>query len=446
MSGGSPVTSGAAPGPARTVCVVGSGGREHALATVLARTADVVVTPGNPGITGHSPEGHSLTSTTTPAEELDADLFVIGPEVPLVDGLADRLRAQGKLVFGPGADGARLEGSKAFMKELLAEAGVPTARFGTFTEVAPAVEFLRSLDGPWVVKTDGLAAGKGVLVTDSLAEAEADVAAKLSGDSFGEAGERVVIEEGLTGPECSLLVLCDGHRLAPLAPAQDFKRRDDDGAGPNTGGMGAYSPVPSVDGALVDELVAEAVAPLVGALRARGIDYRGVLYAGLMLTPSGPKVLEFNVRFGDPETQVVVPRYQGDLVALLVEVAAGAMVTTPSFAPDPAVCVVLASEGYPESPRTGDPIAGLDEAGALPGVTVFHAGTTVDRVTGGIVTAGGRVLGVTALGGTLEEARDRAYAGVAAISWPGMRHRSDIAREAVDESASPPDLREEAAR
>jgi phosphoribosylamine---glycine ligase len=418
------------PPPVRTVCVVGAGGREHALATVLARTADVVVTPGNPGITGTSPEGHTITSVPTPAEELEADLFVIGPEAPLVDGLADRLRAAGRLVFGPGADGARLEGSKAFMKELLAEAGVPTARFGVFDEVAPAVEFLRSLDGPWVVKTDGLAAGKGVLVTDSLAEAEADVAAKLSGDAFGSAGRQVVIEEGLVGPECSLLVLCDGERLAPLAPAQDFKRRDDGDGGPNTGGMGAYSPVPSVDDALVASLVEEAVAPLVVALRARGIDYRGVLYAGLMLTPAGPKVLEFNVRFGDPETQVVLPRYDGDLCALLAEAAAGALRTTPHFTPDPAVCVVLASEGYPERPRTGDPVTGLEAAAALPGVTVFHAGTAPDPSGTGVVTAGGRVLGVTALGGTLAEARSRAYAGVAAVSWPGMHHRTDIARAA----------------
>ncbi len=239
MSGGAPADGRGAPGPVRTVCVVGSGGREHALALALARTADVVVTPGNPGIDGRSPEGHAMTSVATAPESIDADLFVIGPEVPLVDGLADRLRAQGKLVFGPGADGARMEGSKAFMKELLAEADVPTARFGVFTVVSDAVAFLRTLDGPWVVKTDGLAAGKGVLVTDSLADAEADVAAKLSGDLFGPAGQRVVIEEGLTGPECSLLVLCDGERLAPLAPAQDFKRRDDDDGGPNTGGMGA---------------------------------------------------------------------------------------------------------------------------------------------------------------------------------------------------------------
>ncbi len=234
-------------GPVRTVCVVGSGGREHALAAALARTADVVVTPGNPGIAGRSREGHTVTSVVTPVEEIEADLYVIGPEVPLVDGLADRLRAAGKLVFGPGADGARLEGSKAFMKELLAEAGVPTARFGVFTEAGAARDFLRTLPGPWVVKTDGLAAGKGVLVTDSLAEAERDVEAKLSGAAFGGAGRRVVVEEGLVGRECSLLVLCDGERLVPLAPAKDYKRRDDGDRGPNTGGMGAYSPVPFVD-------------------------------------------------------------------------------------------------------------------------------------------------------------------------------------------------------
>ena len=438
MTGGAPSVPTSAARLIRTVCVVGSGGREHALAVVLARTADVVVTPGNPGITGRSVEGHTITSVATPVEQIEADLYVIGPEVPLVDGLADRLRADGRLVFGPGADGAQLEGSKAFMKELLAEAGIPTARFGAFEEVGPALEFLRSLEAPWVVKTDGLAAGKGVLVTDSLAEAEADVMAKLSGDAFGRAGRRVVIEEGLTGPECSLLVLCDGQRLAALAPAQDFKRRDDDDLGPNTGGMGAFSPVPSVDDALVESLVAEAVAPLVVALRARGIDYRGVLYAGLMLTPSGPKVLEFNVRFGDPETQVVLPRYDGDLCALLAEVAAGALVTTPRFIPDPAVCVVLASEGYPEAPRTGDPIRGLAEAGALPGVTVLHAGTARgDEDDDGVITSGGRVLGVTALGGTLAEARARAYAGVAAIDWPGMQHRTDIARDAAAEPSTP---------
>jgi phosphoribosylamine--glycine ligase len=432
--------------PVRTVCVVGSGGREHALAVALARTADVMVTPGNPGIAGTSPTGHAITSVATPPEEVDADLYVIGPEAPLVDGLADRLRAAGKLVFGPGADGARLEGSKAFMKEVLAEAGVPTARFGVFDDPADAVEFLRTLPPPWVVKTDGLAAGKGVLVTDSLAEAEADIRAKLSGDAFGEAGRRVVVEEGLVGPECSLLVLCDGERLVPLAPAQDFKRRDDGDTGPNTGGMGAYSPVPFVDDDLVGRLVDEAVTPLVAALRARGIDYRGVLYAGLMLTPDGPRVLEFNVRFGDPETQVVLPRLDSDLTALLAEAAAGRLTSVPHFSDQAAVCVVMATEGYPESPRTGDVITGLEAAGAVDGVTVFHAGTAARAAAGTaagagdggetvVVTAGGRVLGVTALGGTLDEARTRAYAGVAAISWPGVQARTDIARLAVDPNA-----------
>jgi phosphoribosylamine--glycine ligase len=420
----------------RTVCVVGSGGREHALATVLGRTADVIVTPGNPGIAGTTPEGHSIVSSDAAPEAVEADLFVIGPEVPLVDGLADRLRVAGRLVFGPGADGAQLEGSKAFMKEMLDEAGVPTARYGSFDEPTAAKAFLRTLPPPWVVKTDGLAAGKGVLVTESLAEAEADVDAKLSGDAFGEAGRQVIIEEGLTGPECSLLVLCDGERLAPLAPAQDFKRRDDADAGPNTGGMGAYSPVPFVDDEMVAVLVAEAVAPLVAALRARGIDYRGVLYAGLMLTPSGPKVLEFNVRFGDPETQVVLPRLVGDLGSLLAEVAAGHLVTTPRFTDGAAVCVVMAAEGYPESPRTGDLIGGLEVAAGLADVEVFHAGTAhapADRAAAGsVVTSGGRVLGVTGLGATIDEARAAAYRGVSAISWPGAQVRSDIASSAAE--------------
>ena len=438
MNGSVPPGPTPATRPVRTVCVVGSGGREHALAVVLGRTADVIVTPGNPGIGGVTAEGHTITSVATPAEDIEADLYVIGPEAPLVDGLADRLRAAGRLVFGPGADGARLEGSKAFMKEMLAEAGVPTARFDVFTDPAAAKAYLRSLPGPWVIKTDGLAAGKGVLVTSSLAEADADIDAKLSGDAFGDAGRRVVVEEGLVGPECSLLVLCDGHRLAALAPAQDFKRRDDLDGGPNTGGMGAYSPVPMVDDGLVERLVEEAVAPLVAALVARGIDYRGVLYAGLMLTPDGPRVLEFNVRFGDPETQVVLPRLEGDLAALLAEVASGSLSTRPRFTDTAAVCVVMASEGYPESPRTGDAIAGLDAAARVEGVTVFHAGTAPavpDAGEGAVVTAGGRVLGVTALGPTIAEARTRAYRGVGAISWPGAHARTDIAQEAASSDA-----------
>ncbi|HVX21971.1 MAG TPA: phosphoribosylamine--glycine ligase [Acidimicrobiales bacterium] len=422
-----------------TVCVVGSGGREHALALALARSADVVVTPGNPGMETVTADGYRVAVTPARPDEVEADLVVIGPEAPLVDGLADRLRARGRRVVGPGADGARLEGSKAFMKELLDEAGVPTARFGTFDRVDEAQRFLRMLPGPWVVKTDGPAAGKGVLVATSLEEAEADVAAKLAGGAFGEAGRRVVVEEGLTGPECSLLVLCDGRRVVPLAPAQDFKRVGDGDTGPNTGGMGAYCPMPDVDDGLVDELLFGAVEPLVAALRARGVDYRGVLYAGLMLTPDGPKVLEYNVRFGDPETQAVLPRLADDPVDLLMAVAEGRLSDVcdgrPAFTDDAAVCVVMAAAGYPTAPRTGDPISGLGPDGQLadpvPGVTVFHAGTRRPDAAGPFVTAGGRVLGVTALAPTVADARRLAYEATGAIGWDGALVRRDIAAAAA---------------
>jgi phosphoribosylamine--glycine ligase len=399
------------------VCVVGGGGREHALATALARTAEVVVTPGNPGIPG---------STADPPEAITADLFVVGPETPLVDGLADRLRAAGRLVFGPGADGAHLEGSKAWMKEVLHQAGVPTAAYGAFGEPEPAIAFLRSLPGPWVVKTDGLAAGKGVLVTDSFAEAVDDVRAKLAGTAFGDAGRRVVIEEWMDGPELSLLCVCDGRRAAALAPARDFKRLGDGDAGPNTGGMGAFSPVPTAGPDVVAEVLARAVEPTLAALRDRGIDYRGVLYAGLMLTAEGPKVVEYNVRFGDPEAQAVLPRYTGDLAALLAEAAAGRLSSAPAFDDRAAVTVVLACEGYPRAPRTGDVIAGLDKADAAGDVVVFRAGVDRDD-QGRWRTAGGRVLDVTGMGDDLAAARDAAYGAVAHISWPGMHYRSDIA-------------------
>jgi len=288
-------------GRARRVCVVGSGAREHALAHVLSRSADVVVTPGNPGISGRSSEGYGVASTSSPPEEIDADLYVIGPEEPLVGGLADRLRSMGRLVFGPGADGAHLEGSKEFMKKCVSEAGVPTARWGAFSKLDEASEFLRSLPGPYVVKTDGLAAGKGVLVTDDIVEAQTDAAAKLSGRSFGEAGRRVVIEEALQGTELSLLVVCDGVNAVPLAPAQDYKRLCTGDRGPNTGGMGAFSPVAAATALVVGKVMDTIVGPTLSALRRSGIDYRGVLYAGLMLTSDGPKLIEYNVRFGDPE-------------------------------------------------------------------------------------------------------------------------------------------------
>jgi phosphoribosylamine--glycine ligase len=411
------------------VCVVGSGGREHALAHVLARTADVVVTPGNPGM------AEPISTTDAPAEEIEADLVVIGPEAPLVDGLADRLRADGRAVMGPGADGALLEGSKAFMKEMLAAAGVPTARFAAFDalQVADALAFLGSLPGPWVVKTDGLAAGKGVLVAQTLEEAQADVKAKLSGASFGEAGRNIVIEEGLEGEECSLLVLCDGTNAVPLLPAQDFKRIGDGDRGANTGGMGAYSPMPHVAPSLVDRFMDEAVEPLMAVMRDRGIDYRGVLYAGLMLGPDGAKVLEYNVRFGDPETQVVLPLLVSDAAELFMATATGRLgdIPGPVFSDGSAVCVVLAAPGYPDRPQTGDPIEGLDASGqssaAVAGATVFHAGTRRQSPNGRFRTAGGRVLGVTAVAPTLAEARTNAYAAAAPITWDGRQFRTDIA-------------------
>jgi phosphoribosylamine--glycine ligase len=362
-----------------------------------------------------------------------ADLFVIGPEGPLVDGLADRLRAGGRVVFGPDAAGARLEGSKAWMKGVLAEAGVPTAAFGAFDDIGPALEFLRSLPGPWVVKTDGLAAGKGVLVTDDLDVAAADVTAKLSGLAFGDAGRRVVIEEALTGPEVSVMAICDGKRAWPLAPAQDFKRAGDCDQGPNTGGMGAYSPVPAVSPDVLDEVLELAVTPTLAALKDRGIDYRGVLYAGLMLTPDGPRVLEFNVRFGDPETQVVLPRWRGDVAATLAAAAAGRLdtVARPDFAPDAAVCVVATAPGYPEAAQLGQRIDGIEEVRGLVGIELYAAGVAAGPDGAGLVTAGGRVLGVGATGSTIAAARYRAYDAVPRLSWPGLTYRRDIARAAA---------------
>lgn len=416
--------------------MVGSGGREHALAAALAQSAAVTVTPGNPGML--ATPGVAV-SAAHPAD-VDADLWVIGPEIPLVDGLADRLRAGGRAVFGPGAEGARLEGSKAWMKQLLTQTGVPTACYGAFSDLGDATRFLDQLPGPWVVKTDGLAAGKGVLVTEDRDEAVADVAAKLAGHTFGEAGRRVVIEEGLRGEELSVLAVCDGRRAVPLAAAQDFKRIGDHDQGPNTGGMGAYSPVPLAPAAVVERVMDEAVEPTLAALAAQGIDYRGVLYAGIMLTSDGPKVLEFNARFGDPETQVVLPRWQGDVFDVLDAAARGRLdaVPEPSFGSDAAVCVVLAAPGYPGQPRTGDLVDGLEHARAVPGAQVFAAGVAASRdQPGRLVTAGGRVLDIVGLGADLAEARRRAYQAADAVSWTGLQRRNDIAWRALTQVQRP---------
>jgi phosphoribosylamine---glycine ligase len=423
------------------ILVVGSGGREHALVWALAGAGhDVVCAPGNPG-TAALAENVAVDPTDPVAVAALAaaravDLVVFGPEDPLVRGGADAVRAHGIPAFGPGADGARLEGSKAWMKEVLVAAGVPTAGHATFGagDEAAALAFLETLPGLYVVKTDGLAAGKGVVVTESLTEARDAVRAYLSGVAFGDAGRTLVIEEGLTGPELSLLAVCDGTRAVPLAPAQDFKRVGDGDTGPNTGGMGAYSPVPLVDDGLVDDLLERAVGPTLAALRREGIDYRGVLYAGLMLTPDGPKVLEYNVRFGDPECQVVVPRLASDLGDLLLGAASGRVPDGVAWREEACVGVVLASEGYPTAPRPGDVITGVEDAGVAGGGLVFHAGTRRDD-DGRLVTSGGRVLTVTGLGPTIAAARAQAYATAEAISWSGRQYRTDIAAAAAAATA-----------
>jgi phosphoribosylamine--glycine ligase len=407
--------------------VVGSGAREHALAWALAKSADVVVTPGNAGIAAYG-----ISCVDTPATELDADLFVIGPEAPLVAGLADKLREQGKVVVGPGAVGAQLEGSKAFMKDFFTAAGIPTAAYGTFRDEASAFSFLATMTPPYVIKTDGLAAGKGVLVTSDLDEARRDVSEKLSGSTFGEAGTTVVIEEGLVGEECSFHVLCDGSNTIGLAPSQDFKRVGDADQGPNTGGMGAFAPMSSMTGEQDVDIMGLIIAPTVAELTRRGIDFRGVLYAGVMLTASGPKLLEYNVRFGDPETEVLVPLLGDQFFDLLLRTGEGRLgdASASGWGTGAAVTVVLASEGYPQHPRTGDVIEGLGPDGQLlkgdGNVIVFHAGTTRNG-EGDFVTSGGRVLAVTGLGDGIAEARRRAYEGASLITFRGSVRRSDIA-------------------
>jgi phosphoribosylamine--glycine ligase len=419
------------------VLVVGSGGREHALAWGLARSprvTELVVAPGNAGIARSARTVPEVAADDVPSVlELCArerpDLVVIGPEAPLVAGLADTLRERGFSVFGPEAAAARLEGSKAFAKELMVEAKVPTARAETFADLGAALAYVDELGGRAVVKADGLAAGKGVTVAADRARAEAALRECLEGGRFGDAGARVVVEEVLEGPEVSAFALVDAHTVAPLALAQDFKRIGEGDTGPNTGGMGAYSPLPWVD-ASTEDAIWMIVGETVAALRARGITYRGLLYTGLMLTDDGPKVLEYNCRFGDPETEVVVPRIAGDLVDLLEATALDRLGDQKvALLDDAAMTVVLASAGYPESSTSGVAIEGLERAEGVPGATVFHAGTARRGDT--VVTAGGRVLAVTGTGATIADARAVAYRAADQIAFDGKTYRRDIAASAA---------------
>jgi phosphoribosylamine--glycine ligase len=422
------------------ILVVGGGGREHAIVRALARSAhapELLCAPGNAGIAADAEclpgvAADDVGAIIEAAKGRGVDLVVVGPEAALVAGIVDALEDAGVPAFGPSAAAAELEGSKAFAKELMSEAGVPTASHLLLRSHEEALAQIACASYPAVLKADGLAAGKGVIVCASEAEAREAAGVFFTERRFGET--TVVLEEFLEGEELSLLALCDGENVVALAPAQDYKRIFDDDEGPNTGGMGSYSPVPGFGPAEVEEIADAVHRPIVAAMARRGRPFHGVLYAGLMIGAGGPKVLEFNARFGDPETQAVLPRLRSDLVdlALAAREPGGLAGAAAEFSDEWAVTLVLASAGYPQSSSKGDPIRGLDDAAGLAEVT--HAGTA--ERGGEIVTAGGRVLNVTALGGSPAEARDRAYDAAKRIEFDGMQMRSDIAARAVDRVAS----------
>lgn len=417
------------------ILLLGSGGREHAIAKKLAaspRCGKLYIAPGNGG-TSQEGENISLdendpTAVAAFAKDHGCGMVVIGPEAPLVVGVADAVREAGIPCFGPGAEGAQMEGSKLFSKQLMERAGVPTAAYGSFTDEQSALDYVNAQGAPLVVKADGLAAGKGVIVATELEQALDAVHECFSG-AFGDAGNTVVVEEMLTGPECSLLAFTDGITVRPMATSQDHKRALEGDLGPNTGGMGVYSPVPIVTPEEHETMVA-IMHQTVEQLHREGIDYRGCLYGGFMLTPAGPKVLEFNARFGDPETQVILPRLQNDLVDVMLACAEQRLDEVElSWCDDWAVSVVLTSAGYPGSYEKGKVITGIENAEALDGVTVYHAGTR--EQDGRILTNGGRVIDVTALGATFEEARNLAYAACEKIDFEGKTLRHDIGLRAL---------------
>ena len=419
------------------VLVIGSGGREHALCWAIAASPlcdALYCAPGNPGI--------AAEATCVPIAALDTngilalvrreqiDFVVVGPEAPLVEGLVDRLEQAGIAAFGPTAAAAALEGSKGFTKDLCARHAIPTAAYRRFREAAAAKAYVREHGAPIVVKADGLAAGKGVTVAMTIAEAETAIDDTLLGQRFGSAGAELVVEEFLAGEEASFFALVDGAHALPLASAQDHKRVGDGDTGPNTGGMGAYSPAPCLTPALEQQVMARIIEPTVAAMAAEGRPFKGVLYAGLMLTADGPKLVEYNARFGDPECQVLLPRLRSDLLTALVAARDGVLANYDlRWSDEVALCVVLAANGYPDDPQRGGEIRGLDEAAADPDVTIFHAGTK--REGDRLVAAGGRVLDVVARGPTVAAAQARAYAAIDKIHFPGGFCRRDIGWRAI---------------
>lgn len=424
------------------VLIVGSGGREHTLTWKVAqspRVTKIFCAPGNAGMAQHA-ECVDIKATDIPgvvafSKEQAIDLAIIGPDNPLFDGMADALRAAGVRTFGPSKAAAAIEGSKVFSKELMKKYGIPTADFRVFDDPAKASAYIEELSGgreelPIVVKADGLALGKGVIICDTKSQALSAIEDMMVKKVFGEAGDRILVEERISGQEASLIVITDGTSIAPLTPAQDYKRANDGDKGLNTGGMGCYSPVPVVPHELYEQCIETLIKPAIAAMKAEGRAYTGTLYCGIMLTEKGPQVIEYNARFGDPETQVMLPLLETDLIEVIEASLDGRLDSLDVKCYNGcAVCVVLASGGYPGSYETGKPITGLEDSAAIDGVTVFHAGTKL--VDGQVVTAGGRVLGVTGVGATFREARDKAYAGASQIKFENMHYRTDIGARVI---------------